>query len=90
MSAPRVEIELDKLIHNAQKLTALYGSKGIRVTGVTKGVCGSPITTAGFNEIGRRIQALNIPALVVQEGGYCVVDLGRNVAAFLKGLTSSS
>jgi acetoin utilization deacetylase AcuC-like enzyme len=48
------------------------------------------LTTAGFSEIGRRIQALNIPALVVQEGGYCVVDLGRNVAAFLKGLTSSS
>jgi predicted amino acid racemase len=43
-----------------------------------------------FNEIGRRIQALNIPVLVVQEGGYCVMDLGRNVAAFLKGLTSSS
>jgi predicted amino acid racemase len=42
MSTPRVEIELDKLIHNAHKLTALYGSKGIRVTGVTKGVCGSP------------------------------------------------
>ena len=41
MSAPRIEIELDKLIHNARKLTALYGSKGIRITAVTKGVCGS-------------------------------------------------
>jgi len=41
MPAPRVEIELDKLMHNARKLTALYGSKGIRVTAVTKGVCGS-------------------------------------------------
>jgi len=42
MPAPRIEIELDKLAHNAQKLTALYGSKGICVTAVTKGVCGSP------------------------------------------------
>ena len=42
MPAPRIEIELDKLIHNARNLTALYGSKGIRVTAVTKGVCGSP------------------------------------------------
>ncbi len=42
MPAPRIEIELDKLIHNTRKLTALYGSKGIRVTAVTKGVCGSP------------------------------------------------
>ena len=41
MPAPRVEIELDKLMHNARKLAALYGSKGIRVTAVTKGVCGS-------------------------------------------------
>jgi predicted amino acid racemase len=42
MPAPRIEIELDKLAHNARKLTALYGSKGIDVTAVTKGVCGSP------------------------------------------------
>jgi predicted amino acid racemase len=41
MSVPRIEIELDKLIHNARKLTALYGSKGIYITAVTKGVCGS-------------------------------------------------
>ena len=43
-------------------------------------------TTAGFNKVGRRIRKLNAPTLVVQEGGYCVPDLGRNVAAFLKGL----
>ena len=41
MPVPRIEIELDKLMHNARKLTALYGSKGIHVTAVTKGVCGS-------------------------------------------------
>ena len=41
MLVPRIEIELDKLIHNARKLTALYGSKGIHITAVTKGVCGS-------------------------------------------------
>ncbi len=42
MPAPRIEIELDKLAHNARQLTALYDSKGICVTAVTKGVCGSP------------------------------------------------
>jgi len=42
MPVPRIEIDLDKLAHNARKLTALYGSKGICVTAVTKGVCGSP------------------------------------------------
>jgi acetoin utilization deacetylase AcuC-like enzyme len=44
------------------------------------------LTTAGFNKVGRRIRTLNVPTLVVQEGGYCVPYLGRNVATFLKGL----
>jgi predicted amino acid racemase len=42
MSAPRLEIELDKIAHNARSLTELCSSKGIRVTAVTKGVCGAP------------------------------------------------
>jgi predicted amino acid racemase len=42
MTAPRIEIELDKLAYNARKQTALYGSKGICVTAVTKGFCSSP------------------------------------------------
>jgi acetoin utilization deacetylase AcuC-like enzyme len=45
------------------------------------------ITTAGFREIGQRIRSLGRPTLVVQEGGYCVPDLGANVVAFLHGLT---
>jgi acetoin utilization deacetylase AcuC-like enzyme len=48
------------------------------------------LTTDGFNEIGRRIRTLNEPTLVVQEGGYCVPDLGRNVVTFLEGLANSS
>ena len=44
------------------------------------------VTTDGFYEIGRRIRALDVPTLVVQEGGYHVPDLGRNVVAFLRGL----
>ena len=42
MIAPRIEIELDKLAHNARKLMESYGDKGISVTAITKGVCGSP------------------------------------------------
>jgi predicted amino acid racemase len=42
MPAPWLEIELDKIVHNVRELTALYASKGIGVTAVTKGVCGSP------------------------------------------------
>jgi predicted amino acid racemase len=42
MPAPRLEIELGKIAHNARELKALYDSKGVRITAVTKGVCGSP------------------------------------------------
>ncbi|WP_404456279.1 alanine/ornithine racemase family PLP-dependent enzyme [Virgibacillus necropolis] len=38
----RVEINLAKIAHNAEKLVQLYGSKGIELMGVTKTVCGDP------------------------------------------------
>ena len=44
------------------------------------------ITTAGFRKMGEHIRELDIPTLVVQEGGYHVPDLGLNVLAFLEGL----
>jgi acetoin utilization deacetylase AcuC-like enzyme len=36
-----------------------------------------------FRDIGQKIAALNLPTLIVMEGGYATDDLGRNVAAFL-------
>jgi acetoin utilization deacetylase AcuC-like enzyme len=44
------------------------------------------LDTGAFGEIGLRIRALNRPTLVVQEGGYHVPDLGRNVVTFLQAL----
>jgi predicted amino acid racemase len=41
MKAPRLEINLGKIAHNAKILKELYASKGIDVIGVTKVVCGS-------------------------------------------------
>jgi acetoin utilization deacetylase AcuC-like enzyme len=42
------------------------------------------LTTSGFNDIGKRIKALNLPTLLVQEGGYISPILGNNLAAVLK------
>ncbi len=42
MTTPRIEIDLEKIAHNAKKLKTLYGAKGISVIGVTKVVCGEP------------------------------------------------
>ncbi|MFT7532710.1 MAG: acetoin utilization deacetylase AcuC-like enzyme [Gammaproteobacteria bacterium] len=46
---------------------------------------GLSITTAGFEKIGRACGGLNLPMLLVQEGGYLCAELGDNLAAFLRG-----
>ncbi|GIW00017.1 MAG: hypothetical protein KatS3mg058_1420 [Roseiflexus sp.] len=44
------------------------------------------LSMAVYPEIGRRIAALNLPTLVVQEGGYAIDALGDNVVGLLRGL----
>ena len=41
------------------------------------------ITTEGIREIGKRISALGLPAVIVMEGGYNNEALGKNVVAFI-------
>lgn len=43
LAAPRIEIDLVKIAHNAKVLVKLYGSKGIGTMAVTKVVCGDPV-----------------------------------------------
>jgi acetoin utilization deacetylase AcuC-like enzyme len=47
-------------------------------------VGGFCITTEGFEQIGKRIAALQLPTLIVQEGGYLLETLGQNAVAFLQ------
>lgn len=42
------------------------------------------VTTDGFRRMGRMIEALQIPTLVVMEGGYANEALGYNTVAFLE------
>ncbi len=46
------------------------------------------IHTDDYTAMANRISTLDIPTVVVQEGGYAVGDIGTNVAAFLEGLTT--
>ena len=39
-----------------------------------------------FYAVGSAIAALNLPMVVVQEGGYLLASLGENCIAFLQGL----
>ena len=42
MTAPRLEIDLNKIYHNARTLVDRLADRGISVTGVTKATLGSP------------------------------------------------
>lgn len=42
------------------------------------------VTTDGIGEIGRQIASLDLPTVVVMEGGYANEMLGKNVVTFLK------
>ncbi|MFM2032613.1 MAG: hypothetical protein RLZZ297_1378 [Chloroflexota bacterium] len=47
---------------------------------------GFSLTRNAYAAIGRRCTALDIPVVVIQEGGYAVAALGDNVVALLDGL----
>ena len=50
---------------------------------------GIALTTPGFNRIARAIGELKLPTVLIQEGGYNVPDLGRNVFSFLEGFETT-
>jgi len=52
VGAPRLEIDLDKIQHNAQTLVERLVERGISVTGVTKATLGSPEIAAAWLRAG--------------------------------------
>jgi predicted amino acid racemase len=52
VSAPRLEVDLGKVAHNARSLVDRLAAKRIRVTGVTKAALGSPDVAAALLEGG--------------------------------------
>lgn len=57
MPTPRIEINLKKIAHNAKTLNRFYGSKGIDIFGVTKGICGNPKIASVLVKNGIRVLA---------------------------------
>ena len=41
------------------------------------------VTTQGIGEIGKRISELDLPTVIVMEGGYNNEALGKNIVSFL-------
>ncbi|EWH01989.1 acetylpolyamine aminohydrolase [Halomonas sp. BC04] len=50
-------------------------------------LAGMALETEDFRAIGRRLAALSLPTVLVQEGGYPTEHLGENLAAFLTGFS---
>ncbi len=46
------------------------------------------LETPDYQKMGKQIKDLNLPTIIVQEGGYYTKDLGANVSSFLKGFLS--
>ncbi|MFA5663615.1 histone deacetylase family protein [Castellaniella sp.] len=41
--------------------------------------------TSGFTQLGAMVRDLALPTVIVQEGGYCVEALGKNLTAYMNG-----
>lgn len=52
-------------------------------------LAGLALETSDFHLIGQRLCRLNLPTVIVQEGGYPTQHLGNNLVAFLKGFTQN-
>lgn len=77
-------LELD----HALKAISLWGADTLVLALGLDAFVGDPfaglaVTTQGFGQIGKRIAGLNLPTVIVQEGGYLCPELGENLAAVL-------
>ncbi len=50
---------------------------------------GLAVTTDGFGRIGAALGSLDLPTLLVQEGGYLCPELGTNLASFIDGFAGA-
>ncbi|BBI48559.1 hypothetical protein HORIV_09800 [Vreelandella olivaria] len=51
-------------------------------------LAGLTVETEAFVELGKRLAALALPTVIVQEGGYPTEHLSANLAAFMQGFTA--
>jgi len=48
------------------------------------------VTTPGFHELGRLLAGINLPTILIQEGGYLTPELGENLRNVITGFESVS
>ena len=57
MASPRIQIDLEKIAHNAKTLKKFFGNRGVDVIGVTNSVCGDPAVALALVRSGIEILA---------------------------------
>ena len=81
---------VDRLVDAAQT----HGSEAVVVALGVDAAAGDPnsplaVTEEGYREAGRRLGALGLPTVLVQEGGYVLATIGQLVRATLEGFESA-
>ena len=51
-------------------------------------LAGLTVETEVFVEVGKRLAALGLPTVIIQEGGYPTAHLSANLSAFMRGFTA--
>lgn len=80
----------ERALETALERIAAFGAELLIVSYGADTYVGDPIShfaleTADYAPLARRITGLQLPTVVVMEGGYAVETLGANVAGFLSG-----
>jgi acetoin utilization deacetylase AcuC-like enzyme len=82
----RLQAALDKVVSFAPDIVVI--ALGLDASGQDP-LAFLDISTNGFERIGMALGALNLPSLLVQEGGYLSPQLGLNLQATLRGFESN-
>ena len=82
----RLEALLERVVQDAPEV--LVVALGLDASGQDP-LAFFDISSAGFERIGAALGALNLPTLLVQEGGYLSPCLGANLQAVLRGFEHS-
>ena len=80
----------NQALETAFSAISVWGARCLIISFGADTYAGDPIShfalkREDFGQISRRIASLDLPTLIVMEGGYATDDLGKNVAAFLGG-----
>jgi acetoin utilization deacetylase AcuC-like enzyme len=84
------DVQFQTVLDQALNAIAAYGPRYLVVSAGFDTFIDDPLgdfalTTAGYEALGAQIAQLGLPTLFVQEGGYAVEALGRNVVSLLAG-----